>query len=210
LDRIAFPEHELLLEMGHTARTLREFENVSHPNGLYYTAIAQQKLGRTEEAESALEKLRQAAAGESPWQRPSESLHHLLSGRLAFLRGDHTLALEELREAQSTLSAHGRVSPSHFLPLHVPIWFSMASTYLEVGEEDKAAEWFERVTESTTEHIVYAIPYVRSFYFLGKIHESRDEMDKAREYYRRFYEYWKDGDLDRERVEEAKSKLGIM
>ena len=25
-------------------------------------------------------------------------------------------------------------------------------------------------------------------------------MDKAREYYRRFYEYWKDGDMDRERV----------
>jgi hypothetical protein len=32
-------------------------------------------------------------------------------------------------------------------------------------------------------------------------------MAKAREYYRRFYEYWKDGDLDRERVEEAQSKF---
>jgi tetratricopeptide (TPR) repeat protein len=171
--------------------------------------MAQQKLGRTEEAESALEKLRQAASGESPMQRPNERLRQLLSGKLASLRGDPTLALEALEKAQSTLSAHGRVSPSLFLPLHVPIWFSMASMYLEVGEEDKAAEWFERVTKSTTEHIVYAIPYVRSFYFLGKIHENRDDRDKAREYYRRFYEYWKDGDLDRERVEEAKSKLGI-
>jgi hypothetical protein len=29
------------------------------------------------------------------------------------------------------------------------------------------------------------------------------------EYNRRIYEYWKDGDMDRERVEEAKSKLGM-
>jgi hypothetical protein len=29
-----------------------------------------------------------------------------------------------------------------------------------------------------------------------------DEM-----YYHRFYEYWKDGDMDRERVEEARKKL---
>jgi hypothetical protein len=54
-----------------------------------------------------------------------------------------------------------------------------------------------------------AHPYVRSFYFLGKIHENRGEMEKAGEYYRRFYEYWKDGDVDRERVEEAKAKCGV-
>jgi hypothetical protein len=32
-------------------------------------------------------------------------------------------------------------------------------------------------------------------------------MEKAREYYRRFYDYWKDGDMDRERVEEVESKI---
>ena len=50
------------------------------------------------------------------------------------------------------------------------------------------------------------VEFVRSFYFLGKINENRGDMEKAREYYRRFYEYWKDGDMDRERVDEAKSK----
>jgi hypothetical protein len=100
--------------MGHTARTLREVESVSHPYGFYYMALAQ-------EAELAAEKLRQAATAEPPWQGSIERLHHLLSGRLAFLRGDHSLALEELRQAQSTLSVHGRVSPSLYLPLHVPI-----------------------------------------------------------------------------------------
>ena len=33
-------------------------------------------------------------------------------------------------------------------------------------------------------------------------------MEKARENYRRFYEHWKDGDMDRERVMEAQAKIG--
>jgi hypothetical protein len=48
---------------------------------------------------------------------------------------------------------------------------------------------------------------VRSLYFLGKIEEKRGEKEKAREYYRRFVAFWNDGDLDRERVEEARSKM---
>jgi hypothetical protein len=71
------------------------------------------------------------------------------------------------------------------LPQHAPIWYSLASAYLSAGETKRAADW-------------WPLLYVRSFYFLGKIHENRGEMEKAREYYRRFYEYWKDGDLDRE------------
>ncbi len=70
--------------------------------------------------------------------------------------------------------------------------------------------WFERIIESTTERFWSPLPYVRSFYFLGTIHENRGDMGRAREYYRRFHEYWKDGDMDRERVEEAKRKLGMM
>jgi hypothetical protein len=34
-------------------------------------------------------------------------------------------------------------------------------------------------------------------------------MDKARQYYRRFVDFWKDGDLDRERVEEAMHKSSL-
>jgi tetratricopeptide (TPR) repeat protein len=128
-------------------------------------------------------------------------------GELALTRGDLAEATEELEQAQSMLPARGLLYVD--LPQHVPIWFSLASAYLSAGDESKAAECFQRITESTTERLWWPIPYVRSFYFLGKIHENRGEMDKAREYYRRFYEYWKDGDMDRERVEEAKRKLGI-
>ena len=73
------------------------------------------------------------------------------------------------------------------LPPHVPIWWSLSSAYYAAGYPDRAAEWFERIINSTTERLWWPIPYVRSFYFLGKIHENRGEMEEAREYYRRFY-----------------------
>lgn len=90
---------------------------------------------------------------------------------------------------------------------HVPLWFTLASAHLANGDVDEAATWFRRVSESTTEHVTWPLQYVRSYYFLGKIHEERGESDAAREYYRRFVDFWGDGDLDRERVAEARRKL---
>ena len=104
------------------------------------------------------------------------------------------------------LALRGYPEPSG-LDQHVPIWFSLASAHLAAGDEEKAAEWLGRITESTTEHIRWPIRYVRSFYLLGKIQEERGEMEEARKYYRRFVEFWGDGDLDRDRVQEARGKL---
>ena len=114
---------------------------------------------------------------------------------------------QKLEQAQSMLPTRGFARVDHpILPQHVPIWFALASAHMASGNEEGASRWFQRITDSTTERLAWPIPYVRSFYFLGKIHENRGDMQKAREYYRRFYEFWKDGDMDRERVEEAKRK----
>ena len=51
--------------------------------------------------------------------------------------------------------------------------------------------------------------WVRSHYLLAQIHERRGDTGTARELYRQFYELWRDGDIDRERVEEAKRKSGM-
>ena len=90
---------------------------------------------------------------------------------------------------------------------HVPLWFSLASAHLLNGDHDQAAAWFERVSQCTTEHINWPIQYVRSFYFLGKIHEERGETEQARAYYQRFVDFWGEGELDRDRVAEARTKL---
>jgi tetratricopeptide (TPR) repeat protein len=90
----------------------------------------------------------------------------------------------------------------------VPVWFSLASAYLAVGDEAHAEECFEKIRSARIERMMWAIPYVRSFYHLAKIHEKRGDTAGAKEHYRQFFELWKDGDLDRDKVEEARRALG--
>jgi tetratricopeptide (TPR) repeat protein len=181
--------------------------------GIFVEALARAKLGRMDEAEVAAERLKQRTEP-IPTEKEKRRYHHL-QGELALARKETSRAVEELEKTQTKLPPRGRngwivtASARVDLPQHVPIWYSLASAYLAAGTEEKAAEWYRRIIEAGVERVEWPIPYVRSFYFLGKIHENRGEMEKARTYYRRFYEYWKDGDMDRERVEEAKSKLGM-
>ena len=206
----------VLLEKGQAARALERAQRAQREGkggfpeweGLFLAALAQARLGHREDAGTTAEALRRKTES-LPTEKEKRRYHHL-AGELALGRGDTRFAIKELEQAQSMLPARGPlptlwvVAPQ---PQHVPVWFSLARAYLAAGEEEKAAEGFSRITESTTEHIFWPIPYVRSFYFLGKIHEKRGELDKAREYYRRFSDFWKDGDMDRKRVEEALSKL---
>ncbi len=172
--------------------------------GLFTMAAAQAHLGRFDEAASTAEELR-SKTELLPGNKEERRYRHLL-GELALIRGDVSLAVQELEKAEAMLPPRGfGWIPS--IPKHVSLWFSLARAHLQAGDEEEAATWFRRITESSVEHVRFPIPYVRSFYFLGKIHENRGEMEQAREYYRRFYEYWKDGDLDREKVEEAKRKI---
>jgi hypothetical protein len=50
------------------------------------------------------------------------------------------------------------------------------------------------------------IEFVRSHYYLAQIAERSGDPVKAREYYQRFLFYWKDGDIDRDKVAEAIKK----
>ena len=50
------------------------------------------------------------------------------------------------------------------------------------------------------------IEYVRSHYYLAAIAERTGDAAKAREHYQRFLFYWRDGDIDRDKVAEAIKK----
>ncbi len=209
----SFAAH-VLLEKGDVAQALEQAKkdseeregHVAEWEGLFYVALVQGISGRMVDAEKTAERLLHTS--QSPSTVIGLRLHHHLAGELALLQGNIPLAIDELHQAISFLPERGIPSQlGGVFPRHVPIWFSLAKANLAAGDDEEATEWLQRITESTTERLWWPIPYVRSFYFLGKIHENRDEMEKAREYYRRFYEYWKDGDMDRERVDEARKKL---
>ena len=46
--------------------------------------------------------------------------------------------------------------------------------------------------------------YVRSYYLLGQVALERGDLEEARTYYQRFLDHWADGDLDRDRIAQAK------
>ncbi len=172
--------------------------------GLFLSAVAQQALGRPMAADRLAE-----ALGERAEQRPNRGqqrqLRHL-AGRLALARGETGRALRELTAAAALLPPRGFWFHWHVLPEHVPLWYALGEAELAAGRPRNAAEWFRKVTSSGTEHLGYPVLFVRSFYRLGKIHEALGDAQSAAEAYGRFHDYWRDGDLDREQVEEATAK----
>jgi serine/threonine protein kinase len=202
---------DLLLQRGELTEALEQAKQARQDargdrgefNGLFVTAVAQARLGDHAAAAKTAAELERRTEG-IPGPTTARRNHHL-SGVLALLRGDSALALVELRQAEAMLSP--RSFPGPIPTPHVPIWFSLATAHSEAGNDAEAARWFQRIADSADERVEWPILYVRSLYFLGRQYEAQGDMTRARENYRRFVEYWKDGDLDRERVEEAKSKL---
>jgi tetratricopeptide (TPR) repeat protein len=168
-------------------------------NGIYIESLALAKLGRMAEARQAAEKLLERTAS-IPTEKEKRRHHHLL-GELALLDGDIETAVRQLEKARSMLPL-GRSGQ------HIPIWYSLGSAYLAGGKHDEATEYFRKIADSGFEHVNSPIEYVQSFYFLGRIHNELGNAVESREYYHRFYEFWKYGDLDRERIEEARAAAG--
>ena len=85
--------------------------------------------------------------------------------------------------------------------------FDLGSAYLDSGNDTEAAARFDRIVKGGTQRTNNPIEFVRSLYFLGQISERKSERDKARDYYRRFVQYRGDGEMDRDRVADARKKM---
>jgi hypothetical protein len=77
---------------------------------------------------------------------------------------------------------------------------------MDAGNRPAATESFRKIVTSTVERVLHPVEYVRSFYFLGRLAEEIGDTAKAKDYYGRFAGYWRDGDMDRDRVKEALAK----
>lgn len=161
------------------------------------TAVGEAKLGRLEAARGHLEEANELAADLIPnWQREVD----LLEGLIASRRGDFKQALTHLEAAEKTLSPWAASGNSR----HVPIWFHLGETHLALGNDAKAAEYFHKVEEAGHLRLPFPIPFVRSLYRLGQIHERAGDAEKARAYYQRVLGYWADGDIDPEAMAAAR------
>lgn len=173
--------------------------------GTFWAALADERLGRSEEADRLANEL-----ADLPERLPGpveDRLYHRLLGLLARERGDAQGARVELQRAVDLLPPHGEPWHRHRFPDNVPLWYELATVDRELGDTGEAERLFRRVVDSGTEHIENPVEYVRSHYFLGRLLEERGDRDGARKAYEEFLSFWSDGDLDRDRVEDARGRL---
>ena len=84
---------------------------------------------------------------------------------------------------------------------------SLALAYYRSGDLEKARIEYEKMHSFTVGKTRYSDIYVKSFYMLGKVYQDLGDEAKARDYYEKFLELWKDADPGIAEVEDAKKRL---
>jgi tetratricopeptide (TPR) repeat protein len=130
-----------------------------------------------------------------------ERLYHFLEGEIALEQGEYDDAVSEFEEAESMLPPRGSDG------VHTLIWYSLATAHRLAGNDSEALSWYERIVDSREERLLEPLRYVRSFYFLGKLHDAEGDSEEAREGYQRFLDHFENGEIDRELVREAEAAL---
>jgi eukaryotic-like serine/threonine-protein kinase len=168
---------------------------------LALVARAQTRLGHAAEAEKAeAEYLRRANLVPSEFIRQIVSLGH--AAEMARNAHDTKKELEEILQAEAlTRKWPGQAG-------NTGLFFDLGSAYLRAGNDAEAAKRFETIVTSGTLRTNDPLQYVRSLYFLGEINDRKGDRAKAADYYRQFLRYWGEGDMDRDKVAEARKRVG--
>jgi hypothetical protein len=104
----------------------------------------------------------------------------------------------------------GPIGAASLFPVRQPrtlVAYWSGRAQLGAGDDAEAARSFTRVVDAGWSRLFTPFEYVRSFYYLGQIAEKQGDRTRAREYYGTFLKYWKDGDIDRDKVQDALKKI---
>ena len=83
---------------------------------------------------------------------------------------------------------------------------SMARAKWQSGDLAGAIAELERLVALTDARLDIPVHYVKAHYQLGQLHELQGDQDRARDWYRRFLQFWGSSDLDLEEIREARKK----
>jgi serine/threonine protein kinase/tetratricopeptide (TPR) repeat protein len=177
---------DLLLDLGQPARALAEAQQAQmlapgdwpELQGLCLAALAQQKLGHPETANSILEDLKRRATVTPNAVEQRQILR--LEGLLALDRGDADGAVTSLQKAAALLPPRGVEIHWHVQPDHVPIWYALGQAEQAAGHPERAQEWFQKAAASGAEHIEFPLAYLRSREAVSPgFRSGRPERDRA-------------------------------
>ena len=83
---------------------------------------------------------------------------------------------------------------------------SMARAKWQAGDLAGAITELERLVGLTDPRLDIPVHYVKAHYQLGQLHELQGDQDRARDWYRRFLDFWGSSDMDLEEIREARKK----
>ena len=201
---------KMLMRQGQHASALAQVElaladSRNRPNefeSLQLMAVAQAALGRKADSAKTLALLEQRTRI-LPSQREVRRIHWA-RGEIALQQGDAATGAAELNKAAAMLPLHG--TPTGPPSSHGDLWYAAAMANIRAGRDAEAARLLERL-QSGHEREFAMEEWARSFFLLGGIYERRGDAAKAREQYSRFLDLWRDSDMERGSVEEARKKL---
>jgi tetratricopeptide (TPR) repeat protein len=160
-------------------------------------------MNKTEEAKKAAARLKTYLDSiEIPkYQR----FYHHLEGMIAQHENRNAEAAEHFSKAISLLSFQYEAFNDH--AFH---FYSQAMTYYHMNDWEKAQNQFEEVIELNAGRLQWGDIYAMSFYWLGKIHQKKNQTQEAIDDYERFLNLWKDADPGIHEVEDAKIQLDTI
>jgi tetratricopeptide (TPR) repeat protein/predicted Ser/Thr protein kinase len=197
---------DLLLELGQPAQAVAlatKAIEVEHgdgpdvPDSRILLALAHNRLGHDAEAARALDPLLRIVNA-LPSEVPKR-MAHLVAGQMALDRHDNAKAITELTQAERMLLP--REGP------FVSVSTALGQAYVAAGNLAEASARFQRLADSGDRRAWSPVDYVRSLYSLGQINERKGDPARAIEYYKRFVQYWGEGDMDRDHVADARKKI---
>ncbi len=170
---------------------------------LHIRGLAYLKKGMIEEARKTAEELKNLI--DQGMNKKIIRRYHHLRGMIEMERKNYSQAIQLFQKAVALLPFQYQPTDEHALYLD-----SLAFSYYQIGDLDKALEEYERITSLTSGRIEYGDLYAKSFFMLGKIYEQKGWKGKALENYERFLTLWKDADPGLPEIEDARKRaVGI-
>ncbi|MGB7297257.1 MAG: tetratricopeptide repeat protein, partial [Candidatus Aminicenantales bacterium] len=170
---------------------------------LHLMGLCQVEQGELLESQKTLSAMRELVE-KLGFPKLMRSCYHL-EGMIAMARRSMGEAVASFSEAVGLLSHQNSVYDTHAFYLE-----SLASALYQSGDLGSARAQYEKVVSLTTGFLTHGDAYVRSLFQLGRIYQEMNDLEKAREFLKRYLAVRGEADAGLSEVEEARSRLASI
>jgi tetratricopeptide (TPR) repeat protein len=166
---------------------------------VYDKAVLCQEMNRIEESRKAADELHRMILGSL--NQKEIRYYDYVMGNIELGQKNFSEAIEHYQKALPLLPHQYATNNEHAL-----FYDALASAYYQAGNLETAQKEYEDIQSLTIARLYYGDIYAKSFYWLGKIHDQKGRPQKAKDYFLKFLDLWKDADPGLPEVVEARKR----